>query len=116
MIDNFFWEYFTEQRKKMLHSCQRDTWYEGSLNGILGVKWTHEGPLMDIWTDTSARVSNDEIMLLQTTYNYKDNKDYKDEQGSNKKCFCLCWLTQLSNLDTKNESEPHYTLNFMCTL
>ena len=69
MIDNFFWEYFTEQRKKMLHYCQRDTWYEGSLNGILGVKWTHEGPLMDIWTDTSARVSNDEIMLLQTTYN-----------------------------------------------
>ena len=58
MIDNFFWEYFTKQRKKMLHSCQRDTWYEGSLNGILGVKWTHEGPLMDIWTDTSGRVSN----------------------------------------------------------
>ena len=109
MIDNFIWEYFTEQRKKMLHSCQRDTWYEGSLNGILGVKWTHEGPLMDIWTDTSARVSNDKIMLLQTTY--------KDEQCSNKNFFFFCyWLTQLSNLDTKIESEPRYTLNFMCTL
>ena len=56
--------------------------YEGSLNGILGVKWTHEGPLMDIWTDTSARVSNDKIMLLQTTY--------KDEQCSNKNFFFFC--------------------------
>ena len=55
-----------------LHFCQRDTWYENFLNGILGVKWTHEGALMDVWTDTSGKVSNDEITLSQTTY--KDKK------------------------------------------
>ena len=84
---------------------QRDTWYEGSLNGILGVKWTHEGALMDIWTDTSARVSNNEITLLQTTNNYKDCKDYmdcKDKHWSNKKFSFHFLLQQLTNFDTEN--------------
>ena len=59
-----------------LHFFQRNTCYDCSLNGILGVKWTHEGLLMDIWTDMSGRVSNDEIMLLQTTYKQCSNKKY----------------------------------------
>ena len=106
MIDNFFWEYFT--MKKMLYFCQRDTWYEGSLNGILGVKWTHEGALMDIWTDTSARVSSNEITLLQTTNNYKDCKDYmdcKDKHCSNKKLSFPFLTATLTNFGTKNESK-----------
>ena len=65
------WEYLLSNTKIFFCAVAfLDTWYESFLNGILGVKWTHEGALMDVWTDTSGIVSNDEITLSQTT-----NKD-----------------------------------------
>ena len=83
---------------------------------VCGFSEWHIGRKMDTWGSFDGHLDRYERQSLK----WQDHAvaDYIQGRAMLQQDFLLfCyWLTQLSNFDTKNESEPHYTLNFMCTL